>query len=269
MSSVSGVGGQSGDTSVGTRSSIGGIGVGSTTDTTGASINNIRGRVLDTFRESALRFTSVVSDVVSLKDRLESLGSVVDRLSNLAQRAADPQMTESDRLRINNEFQRGLREFQNIINESGKTGIDLSKSDSLTRVLREADIDLSYSLETPSILRNAIIGSSRETSSTSIYSQRIDTAEKAEAAENILDRAKRILARDYDGVSNAYSAMERAYELSARAYTGMLQLSASGVSSFDQLALKLSSEIRGRTKDFLIGMNSPLDRDLVDSITRR
>lgn len=251
------------------RSSIGGVGVGATTDTSAASINKIRSNALDAFRKSAQRFSGVVSDVVSLQDRIDSMKDIVKDLSELVESAKSPGLTESDRLRLNNEFARGLRKFEGIIKDSSEAGINIGEADSLTKTLRTAGIEFSTPLETPGILRNAVIGSSTNTASSSLYSQRIDTLENVETAEMVLERAKNILDKDAKLVSNTLDSIDKAYELSAAAYNSLLDMDSSGVSNFDQLALKIRSAVRGKTSDFLIRANSGIDRDLVDSILRR
>ncbi len=269
MSGVGGIGSSGGTASNTPRSSIGGVGTGSTTDTSSASITQIRGRILETFRQSALRFPSVISNVLTLKDQLESADSTVNKLYSLTQSAKDEMLSDSDRLRLNNEFQRGLRELQGIIKNSEENGVNISKADSFTKAMRVADIKLDYNLEFPSVLRNVTVDSSTQSSSSSIYSQRIDTLENAESAEIVLERTKRALKNDIRGIDNAVDSLDKAYKLSAAAYNGMLEMFFSGVSDFDQLARKVRSEIRGKTSDFLIGTNGGLDKDLVDSVLRR
>lgn len=261
MSSVGGV-----SSSATNRSSIGGVGVGSTTDTRGASINQLRGRVIDTFKKSAVRFPPIISNIDNLKDQIKTIENKINSLIDLKDQAKNESLSDSERQNLNNLFIRGLREIKTIVDNSEENNIDISDSESFSKFMRVADIDITYSMQFPSVLRNGVIGSLTNNSSTSIYSQRIDSFENIENTSIVLDRAKQVLQNDYKKISNSLDSINKAYELSASVYNGALDLDVSGVSNSDQLARKLSSFVKGNSKDLLIRKESSIDRNFIDSI---
>jgi hypothetical protein len=270
MSGVSGVGSSPPQNTNSFRSSIAGSGTGASIDSSSASIVQIQGRVQNAFRDSFQRFSTILSDVQTLKDRFQMLDRSADKLYSMAQSASDPSLSEGDRSRLNNLFQRELREFQQVIRDSRDNGIDISERDGLTKALRQADIDLRYEFKLSSVMKGFSIGSkSSENSTGSLFNQKITTLEDVEKALAVLEKSREVIGKDIGEIQKNFDSLKKAYDLSISGFSASSQLNPSGVSNFDQLALKLSSEIRGKTSDFLIGANSPINKDVIDSILRR
>lgn len=269
-------------------STLSGKGVGASFDAASTSLTGALNAGADAFSRSALRLNTLSSALEITNNNLTELLDITNQMLDLADAAAENEVTDQDRVDINSKFLTLVAEYRKVVDGASSDESDFLEKSDVAKVIEQAGIDLSSAsklgqsfaqtggadgqLGTEPISSEDIfftaINAGVVTPTTAIapsgynpLSQNLSTQGGAIIAQNTLGKLREELEQDLEGVGTVLSEVKAALKFAVAGVTVFDEYSTRslGANEADSVAREIAASIRSETSDNQLAAHSEID----------
>jgi hypothetical protein len=249
-------------------STLGGKGSGASFDAASIDFSSASLKAAGAFSDSATRLGNAFQVVTQTKNYLDRFSAVVDDLYDLAKRASNGELQNTDRASLDFSYQDGIRKINDIISEAAIGESDFLNRDDIESILQLAGVDIGGTSDISRAFNtlagdDSKIGSEQTSNALDPFNSSIDSLDNAKNAFELISFLKDAVTVDSNAlntISDELASGIRFAQVGGVAFQSVL--SRADTSNVDSLANDIVNLIRNTLRDSSLSAHSDIDRTL-------